>query len=144
MAVFHFPDDPREAARVFNEIRAEYLVKLGIEFEEISRERVVALMPVEGNTQRFGPLHGGATTSLVETLASVGAEVVLGKEERAIMGQDQTCHFLSVALSGKVRGIATPLHLGRTTQVWDVNVSAETGKRVAAGRVTIAVREVRK
>ena len=145
MAVFAFSKDARAAAVAFNEIRPEFLTKLGIEFEEISAERVSAVMPVEGNTQRFGIMNGGATAALVETLASVGAEVVVGAEERAIMGQEQSCHFLSAAHGGRVRGIATPLHLGRTTQLWDVTVSdSESDKRIAVGRVTIAIRELRR
>jgi 1,4-dihydroxy-2-naphthoyl-CoA hydrolase len=144
MGAFEFPSDPVEAARVFNAIRAEYLQKLGIEFEEISAEKIVATMPVAGNTQRFDVLHGGATTSLVETLASVGAEASLRGANRAIMGQEQSCHFLAASRAGRVRGVARPIHIGRTTQVWDVEVSsAEEGRRVAVGRVTIAIREIR-
>jgi 1,4-dihydroxy-2-naphthoyl-CoA hydrolase len=121
-----------------------YLDKLGIVITEATGERVVATMPVEGNTQPDGFLHGGATMSLIETLASVGAALAAGWPERIVMGQQQTCNFLSTATSGTVRGVATPVHTGRSTHVWDVDVtSEETGKRVAAGRVTIAVRDRR-
>ena len=121
-----------------------YTDKLGIEMEEATPERVVASMPVEGNTQPDGFLHGGATMSLIESLASIGAALVAGWPERVVMGQQQTCNFISTATSGRVRGVATPVHTGRTTHVWDVDVtSAETGKRIAAGRVTLAVRERR-
>lgn len=122
-----------------------YLEKLGIEIEEASGERVVATMPVGGNTQPDGFLHGGATMSLVETLASYGAGLNAGWPERLVVGLQQTCNFLSTATEGHVRGVATPIHTGRTTQVWDVEVtSAETRKRIAAGRVTLAVRERRR
>jgi 1,4-dihydroxy-2-naphthoyl-CoA hydrolase len=121
-----------------------YTEKLGIMMEEATPERVSATMPVEGNTQPDGFLHGGATTSLVETLASIGAALVAGWPERVVMGQQQTCNFISTATSGHVRGVATPVHTGRTTHVWDVDVtSVETGKRIAAGRVTMAVRDRR-
>jgi uncharacterized protein (TIGR00369 family) len=121
-----------------------YTEKLGIVMEEATPERVSATMPVEGNTQPDGFLHGGATTSLVETLASIGAALVAGWPERVVMGQQQTCNFISTATSGHVRGVATPVHTGRTTHVWDVDVtSVETGKRIAAGRVTMAVRDRR-
>ena len=121
-----------------------YTDKLGIVMEEMTPERVVASMPVEGNTQPDGFLHGGATTSLVETLASIGAALVAGWPERVVMGQQQTCNFISTATSGHVRGTATPVHTGKTTHVWDVDVtSVETGKRIAAGRVTMAVRDRR-
>lgn len=115
--------------------------KLGLQIEEASGERVVGTIPVEGNTQPDGFLHGGATTSLIETLASIGAAVRAGWPENLVVGQQQTCNFLSTATEGIVRGTATPLHVGRTTQVWDVDVVSEaSGKRVASGRLTLAVR----
>jgi uncharacterized protein (TIGR00369 family) len=118
-----------------------YIDKLGIVIDEANGERVVATMPVQGNTQPDGFLHGGATMSLIETLASVGAAIAAGWPETLVVGQQQTCNFLSTATTGSVRGVATPIHTGRTTHVWDVDVTAiDTGKRVAAGRVTLAVR----
>lgn len=118
--------------------------KLGIVFEEVSAERVVATMPVVGNTQPYGFLHGGATMALAEGMASTGAAVIVAHEGKIVMGLQQTCNFLSTATEGSVRAVATPLHVGRTTQIWDVDVrSVETGKRVATARVTIAVREPR-
>lgn len=121
-----------------------YLDKLGIQILEATDEQVVATMPVEGNTQPDGFLHGGATMSLVETIASVGAAVAAGWPERVVMGLQQTCNFISTATEGVVRGVATPVHKGRTTQIWDVAVSSEqTGRLVASGRVTLAVRDRR-
>ena len=118
-----------------------YIDKLGISFEEVTPERVSAVMPVPGNTQPDGFLHGGATMSLVETLASFGAATAAGWPENLVVGMQQTCNFLSTATEGSVRGVATPLHRGRTSHVWDVDVtSVETGKRIASGRVTLAVR----
>jgi len=122
-----------------------YTDKLGMVIDEATAERVVATMPVDGNTQPDGFLHGGATTSLIETLASIGAAIAAGWPEKVVMGQQQTCNFLSTATSGHVRGVATPVHIGRSTHLWNVDVtSVETGKRVASGRVTMAVRERRK
>lgn len=120
------------------------VAKLGIQIEEVTPQRVTATMPVEGNTQPDGFLHGGATCSLIETLASIGAAVVAGWPEKAVMGQSQSTNFLSTATSGVVRGVATPVRTGRTTHLWNVDVAdAETGKVVASGRVTMAVRERR-
>jgi 1,4-dihydroxy-2-naphthoyl-CoA hydrolase len=136
--------DPRRTADAFNRARAPYLLKLGIELEEVGSERVVGTMPVLGNTQGVDTLHGGATMSLVETLASVGAESQVGTDQ-LVVGQDQTCHFIGAAFSGTVRGIATPIHRGSRSQVWDVDVThVESGKRIAAGRVTIAICERRR
>ena len=118
--------------------------KLGIAIDEWSKERVVGTMPVVGNTQPDGWLHGGATCSLIESLASMGAAAVAGWPERVVMGQQQTTSFLGTAREGTVRGIATPVHLGRTTHVWNVDVThVETGKLIASGRVTMAVRDPR-
>lgn len=115
--------------------------KIGLDIVEATGERVVGTIPVDGNTQPDGFLHGGATMALVESLASLGAAMNAGWPENLVVGQQQTCNFISTATEGLVRGVATPIHTGRTTQVWDVDVTADaTGKRVAAGRVTLAVR----
>lgn len=118
--------------------------KLGIEIEEWSPERIVGSMPVDGNTQPDGILHGGATCSLIESLASMGAAVVAGWPDKLVMGLQQTTNFIRASREGSVRGVATPIHLGRTTHVWQVDVTqVETGKLVASGRVTLAVRDRR-
>jgi uncharacterized protein (TIGR00369 family) len=120
--------------------------KLGIRIEEFGPERVVGTMPVEGNTQQYGILHGGATMSLIETLASMGAAAVALAIDRnkIVLGQQQTCHYISTATCERVRGVAVPVHLGRTSHLWDVEVTdVESGKRIAVGRVTMAVRDRR-
>ncbi|MFP5225425.1 MAG: PaaI family thioesterase [Actinomycetota bacterium] len=118
--------------------------KLGIVFVEGSADRVVAEMPVTGNTQPDGWLHGGATMSLIETVGSVGAGIAAGWPEVAVLGLQQTCNFLGTVREGRVRAVATPIHKGRTTHLWDIDVtSVETGKRIAAGRLTLAVRDQR-
>jgi uncharacterized protein (TIGR00369 family) len=119
--------------------------KIGLVIEEASNERIVGTLPVEGNTQPYGLLHGGATCSLIETLASFGAALVAGWPDKIVMGQQQTTNFLGTSTYGTVRGVATPVHIGKTTHVWNVDVThVETGKLVASGRVTMAVREPRK
>jgi len=121
-----------------------FMDKLGLVIEEATLERVSATMPVEGNTQPDGFLHGGATMSLIESVASLAGALHAGWPAKVVMGQLQTCNFLSTATEGHVRGTATPVHIGRSSHVWDVQVVAvETGKKVAAGRVTLAVRERR-
>ena len=116
--------------------------RLGITIDEWGKERVIGTMPVAGNTQPDGILHGGATCSLIETLASAGAAAVAGWPERLVMGLQQSTNFIRAARDGNVRGVATPVHKGRTTQVWQVEVThVESGKLTASGRVTLAVRE---
>ena len=125
--------------------QSAFVDKLGIVIDEWSNERVVATMPVAGNTQPDGWLHGGATCSLIESIASLGAAGVAGWPEKVVMGQQQTTSFLGTSKDGSVRGIATPVHIGRSTHVWNVDVThVESGKLVASGRVTMAVREPRK
>ena len=121
-----------------------FVEKVGIVVVEASPERVVAEMPVEGNTQPDGWLHGGATTTLIETLGSIGAGIVAGWPEVTVLGLQQSTNFLGTVREGRVRGVATPVHTGRTTHLWDVEVvSVESRKRLAAGRLTLAIRERR-
>jgi 1,4-dihydroxy-2-naphthoyl-CoA hydrolase len=135
---------PANAVEMLNETMPDFGHKLGLVVEDVTKERVVASMPVSGNTQPDGWLHGGATCSLIETLASIGAAVVAGWPERVVMGQQQTTNFLGTSRDGTVRGIATPVHVGKSTHVWNVDVThVETGKLVASGRVTMAVRDRR-
>ena len=116
--------------------------RIGMTIEEFSAERVVGSIPVEGNTQPDGILHGGATCSLIESLASMGAAIAAGWPDRLVMGLQQSTNFIRAARDGNVRGVATPIHRGRTTQVWQVEVThVESGKLTASGRVTLAVRE---
>jgi 1,4-dihydroxy-2-naphthoyl-CoA hydrolase len=141
------PDhEPAAASREHAQtVQNAFVDKLGIVIEEWSNDRVVATMPVVGNTQPDGWLHGGATCSLIESIASLGAAGVAGWPAKVVMGQQQTTSFLGTSKDGSVRGVATPVHIGRSTHVWNVDVThVESGKLVASGRVTMAVREPRK
>lgn len=118
-----------------------YAEKLGMSFDTSVPGQVIAEMPVEGNQQPDGFLHGGATMSLIESVASMAGALRAGWPENVVMGQQQTCNFLATVTQGRVRAIPQPVHVGRSTHVWDVEVtSVETGKKIAAGRVTLAVR----
>jgi 1,4-dihydroxy-2-naphthoyl-CoA hydrolase len=109
--------------------------KMGIELVEISPERVVATMPVEGNTQPYGLLHGGASVVLAETLGSVGS-ALHAMPDRLSVGVDiNATHHRAVA-SGTVVGVATPLHLGRSVACYEVVISDEEGRRVCTARIT--------
>jgi uncharacterized protein (TIGR00369 family) len=109
--------------------------KLGIELKEISAERVVATMPVEGNTQPYGLLHGGASIALAETLGSVGS-AIHAYPDRFSVGVDINATHHRSATSGVVTGVATAIHLGRTSASYDVVISDERGKRVCTSRIT--------
>ena len=132
--------DPVEAAKLANEhMRAGLAERLGIEWLEISGERVVARMPVEGNVQPYGILHGGATAALCETVASVGTAVSVGAEKR-VTGIELNINHLRAVTTGYVTAIGTPLHIGRTTSVWSMEVRDEPGRLIAVSRLTLAIR----
>jgi 1,4-dihydroxy-2-naphthoyl-CoA hydrolase len=109
--------------------------KMGIELVEISAERVVGTMPVAGNTQPYGLLHGGASVVLAETLGSVGS-ALHAAPDRLSVGVDINATHHRAATSGTVTGIATAVHLGRTSASYEVVITDERGKRVCTSRIT--------
>lgn len=114
--------------------------RLGIEVSVARDDEVVARMPVEGNTQPFGFLHGGATAALCETVASLGASSAAGPS-KIVFGVDITVHHLRSVRSGWVTATAVPLRSGVSVAVWDVNVADDDDRQVAAARVTIAIKD---
>lgn len=112
--------------------------KMGIELIEVSAERVVATMPVEGNTQPYGLLHGGASVVLAESLGSIGA-AAHGHPDRFPVGVDINATHHRAATSGTVTGVATAIHLGRTTAAYEIVISDESGRRVCTSRITCAL-----
>ncbi len=112
--------------------------KMGVELLEVSPERVVATMPVEGNTQPYGLLHGGASVVLAETLGSIGS-ALHAQPDRISVGVDINATHHRAATSGTVTGVATPIHLGRTMASYDVVITDERGKRVCTSRITCAL-----
>jgi 1,4-dihydroxy-2-naphthoyl-CoA hydrolase len=112
--------------------------KMGVQLTEISAERVVGTMPVEGNTQPYGLLHGGASVVLAETLGSVGSAVHAHPDKRSVGIEINATHHRS-ATSGTVTGVATAIHLGRTLATYEVVITDERGKRVCTSRITCAL-----
>ncbi|MFS3130306.1 hotdog fold thioesterase [Nocardioides sp. Bht2] len=108
---------------------------MGIELVEAGPDRIVATMPVEGNTQPYGLLHGGASVVLAETLGSIGA-ALHGYPDRIALGVDINATHHRAAASGTVTGVATPSHLGRSMATYDVVISDERGRRVCTSRIT--------
>jgi 1,4-dihydroxy-2-naphthoyl-CoA hydrolase len=113
--------------------------KMGIEFLEVTTERVVARMPVSGNTQPFGLLHGGASVVLAETLGSIGAMMHAG-EGRIAVGLDINATHHRAARAGFVTGTATALSLGNTLACYEVIITDEDGNRVCTSRITCLIR----
>ncbi len=112
--------------------------KMGVELVEISPERVVATMPVEGNTQPYGLLHGGASVALAETLGSVGSGLH-AMPDKVSVGVDINATHHRAARSGTVTGVATAVHLGRTMATYDVVISDERDRRLCTARITCAL-----
>ena len=113
---------------------------LGIRFVEVTRERVVATMPVGPRThQPFGLLHGGASVALAETVASVGAWLHIDQAREAAVGLEINANHLRGVREGLVTATATPLHTGRSTHVWDVRIADEAGRPVCVSRCTVAI-----
>jgi len=112
--------------------------KMGVKIVEASAERLVATMPVEGNTQPYGLLHGGASVVLAETLGSVGSAVHAHPDRLSVGIEINATHHRS-ATSGTVTGTATAIHLGRTMATYEVVVTDERGKRVCTSRITCAL-----
>lgn len=113
--------------------------KMGIELLEISAERVVATMPVEGNTQPYGLLHGGASVVLAETLGSVGSGIHAFGLGKISVGVDINATHHRSARTGTVTGVATAVHLGRTSASYEVVITDERDKRVCTSRITCAL-----
>ncbi|MGI5270878.1 PaaI family thioesterase [Nonomuraea sp. CA-218870] len=113
---------------------------MGIEFLEASAERVVARMPVEGNTQPYGLLHGGASVVLAETVGSTGAALHAGPGKVAVGVEINATHHRS-ATSGFVTGVATPLHTGRTLATYAIEITDEDGRRICTSRLICMLRD---
>lgn len=115
---------------------------LGIELVELTKERVVARMPVEKRVhQPFGLLHGGASVVLAETVASIGAWLNVGESGKTAVGLEINANHVRGKRDGIVTATATPLHLGRATHVWEIRLTDEAGKLVCISRCTMAIVE---
>jgi 1,4-dihydroxy-2-naphthoyl-CoA hydrolase len=112
---------------------------LGIEFIEIGDDFLRARVPVDARTkQPFGLLHGGVSVVLAETLGSTGAYYSSPKDHRAV-GLDINANHLRAAVSGWVTGTARPVHRGRTTQVWQIDMVNDAGELTCVSRLTMAM-----
>jgi 1,4-dihydroxy-2-naphthoyl-CoA hydrolase len=114
--------------------------RMRIEVLEASPDRLVATMPVEGNTQPYGLLHGGASVVLAETLGSIGSALHAGPD-KAVVGLDINATHHRAARSGLVTGTATSLSLGRTLTCYEVVVTDEEGRRLCTSRITCLIRD---
>ncbi|MEV6649662.1 hotdog fold thioesterase [Streptomyces sp. NPDC051219] len=115
--------------------------RMGVQIIEAAPERVIGTMPVEGNTQPYGLLHGGASAVLAETLGSIGS-MLHGGSSKVAVGVDLNCTHHRGVRSGLVTGVATPVHRGRSTATYEIVISDEQDKRVCTARLTCLLRDV--
>ena len=109
---------------------------MGIVVSEASPEKVVATMPVNGNTQPYGLLHGGASCVLAESLGSIGSALHAAGYGKVAVGVDINATHHRAVREGTVTGVATPIYLGRTTTSYEVVITDERDKRVCTARIT--------
>ena len=112
--------------------------KMGIEIIEASPQRLVGTMPVEGNTQPIGLLHGGANVVLAESLGSIGTQLHAGPN-RKIVGVDINATHHKSATKGVVTGVATAVSLGKTMCCYDIVITNDEGQRTCTARITCLI-----
>ena len=113
---------------------------LGIEITDLGDEYISGKMPVDERTkQPFGLLHGGASAAFAETLGSIGAGNQVNLEQYSVVGIELNSSHLKAVKSGWVYGKAMPIRIGRTIQVWDINITNEKDEAVCKSRLTLAV-----
>jgi uncharacterized protein (TIGR00369 family) len=118
------------------QIDGTLLQLMGIVVSEASPERVVATMPVKGNTQPYGLLHGGASCVLAESLGSIGSALHAATYDKVAVGVDINATHHRAVREGTVTGVATPIYLGRTTTSYEIVITDDRDKRVCTARIT--------
>ena len=114
--------------------------RIGIEFTEVGEDYLKARMPVDARTvQPARILHGGASVVLAETLGSVAAYLCIDPSQKTAVGLDINANHVRAVREGHVTGIATPLHLGASTHIWQINIHDEPQRLVCTARITMAI-----
>ena len=115
---------------------------LGIRYTEIGDDYLKAVMPVDERTkQPAGILHGGASVALAETLGSTGANLAVDRKQKLCVGLDINANHIRAMRDGEVTGTARPLHIGGSTQVWEIRIADTKDRLVCISRITMAVLE---
>ncbi|EWC59909.1 ComA operon protein 2 [Actinokineospora spheciospongiae] len=128
--------DPTKLPGVLPEVADQLLAdKLGIDITDWTPDRLVATMPVKGNLQPYGLLHGGANAVLAETVGSIAA-ALNAPEGKVVVGLELSCTHHRAARAGVVTAVCTPLHLGRSTSTFEIAITEESGKRTCTARLT--------
>lgn len=118
---------------------------LGLKWVEIGDDYLKMSMPVNEKTrQPYGYVHGGANCVLIETVGSIASALVIDQAKNYCVGIEINANHLRSVTDGKVTGTACPLHLGKTTHVWEVKIHDDQQRLSCAGRITVAILEIRK
>lgn len=121
-------------------MNAPLLEALGIEIEVMEKDQVVMTMPVDKRThQPYGYLHGGASVLLAETVASLGGTLHVDLETQAVFGMEINANHIRSKREGMVRATGTPIHIGRTSMVWNIEIKDEQDKLICISRCTLGV-----
>jgi len=113
---------------------------LGIQITGIGEDYLEGTMPVDKRThQVYGIMHGGASAVLAETLGSLGGVLTVDPARFRCVGVEINANHLKAVRSGIVKGVARPIHTGRSTQVWNIEIKTEAGELVCVSRLTLAV-----
>lgn len=133
---FHKPTTEQLNAQVARTL----LEQLDISFTEVGDDYLVATMPVDHRTvQPAGLLHGGASAALAESLGSFGAYLTVDARQYDCVGIEINANHVRAKTDGQVTGVARPIHLGRSTQVWDIRITDERERLICASRLTVAI-----
>lgn len=137
----HDQDSPHTGDRYELSIEGTLIERLGIVLGSAGAQRTTATMPVAGNTQPAGLLHGGASVALAETVGSVAAQLYAGRGRAAVGIEVNATHHRSVR-DGNVHAEAVSVHLGRTTASYEIVVTDDAGRRVCTARLTCMILDV--
>lgn len=137
MSIWHQPFSVED----LNRYQQKTLVThLGIRYTEVGDDYLKAVMPVDERTkQPAGILHGGASVALAETLGSTGANLVVDRTKKLCVGLEINANHTRAMREGEVTGTARPLHIGGSTQVWEIRITDQSDRLVCISRITMAV-----
>lgn len=138
--------NPEVTPEQLNKMGARTMMEhLDIEFTEVGPDFIKARMPVDHrHHQPYGLLHGGASVTLAETLGSVAAHCSVDTDRYFCVGLEINANHIKSARDGYVFGITTPVHIGKSTQVWEIRITNEHDELVCVSRITMAILEKRK
>ncbi|HTI91552.1 MAG TPA: hotdog fold thioesterase [Puia sp.] len=133
--------DPNVTAKELHSLGVNTMAELiGIEFTEVGDNYLKAKMPVDHRTQQpYGLLHGGASATLAETLGSVASALVIDQSRYNCVGLEINANHIRGVKEGHVFGTVLPLHIGRSTHVWDIKIYDQREKLVCVSRLTVAI-----